>query len=128
MFWIAILNLCKNGGHWRVTKKDPAKLNTFAVCWLYISLTLDIHLYLYFFLTNNLGKESVGTLFVLPMVNCHPLSPSAMLRITDTFNSLSKCFNIDWWGKRGREITMKVMVSFTLKKNHPKLVRKLSAL
>ena len=34
--------------------------------------------------------------FVLTMVNCHPLSPIAMLRTT---NSLPKCPNTVWWGK-----------------------------
>ena len=55
--------------------------------------------------------------FVLTMVNCHPLSPSTILRTSNIFNSLPSCPNIVWWGK-GKEEMKVIVSSITLRKKN----------
>ena len=66
-------------------------------------------MWIYLFKFYNLGKKVLEH-FVLTMVNCQPYPPVYMLRTTNTFNSLPKCPNIDWWGKGKEE--MKVVETF----------------
>ena len=64
---------------------------------------------LFFAFLQTILEKSVGTLCA-NNGQLSPLSPNAMLRTTNTFNSLPKCPNIDWWGKGKEE--MKVISVF----------------